>query len=347
LKKVFADIFEKWLASEEGEGFWGVFSAKNAEGVIYQRALGYRCRKKELENQLDTSFGIASGTKLFTGLSVCKLVDQGKLSLDDKIWNILGKDLGRVNKSITIRHLLTHTSGVGDYVDEEWEDFDEKMEELRKKYPVNLWTNLDYYLQMITPLPPKFEPGERYGYSNSGFILLGLAVEAVSGISYQRYVQENIIEPLGMVHTGFYNMTQLPENVAIGYMVDEDTGEFTENTDIMSVIGGSDGGIFSTADDLDALWRGIFAHKILSADMTENFLKAHVTIDEEEGESYGLGSFRYDEDGGKVLHFGVGFDSGVGFSTAYHPKTATTITATSNNEVWPFDLIAEAFQKLG
>ncbi|MCL2619817.1 MAG: beta-lactamase family protein [Defluviitaleaceae bacterium] len=343
MKQKISKIFEEWLV-DDGDGFWGVFSVANADGIIYERALGYRDRTKEIENQMNTAFGVASGTKLFTGLSVCKLIDEGKLSLDDKIWDVLGKDLGQVDKTVTIRHLLTHTSGIGDYVDEDWDDFDAEMEKLREKFPVHLWTNLDYYLPMTTPLPPKFAPGERYGYSNSGFILLGLAVEAIGGISYQDYVQKHIIETLGMTHTGFYRMDALPENTAISYMVD-DEGEFTPNTDIMPIIGGSDGGIFTTVADLDRLWRGIFNHKILSADMTENFLKAHVTIDEEDGESYGLGVFRVDVDG-KVLHYGMGFDSGVRLATAYHPKTGTTISAISNNEVWPFDLISESFETL-
>jgi len=113
---------------------------------------------------------------------------------------LLPFDLGQIDKRVTVYHLLTHTSGVGDYIDEEKEDNEEQLQSLYDKYPVQLWERLEYYLQMITPLSPKFEPGERYDYSNSGFILLGLVVETVSGVTYQQFVQDTIIIPYNQLN---------------------------------------------------------------------------------------------------------------------------------------------------
>jgi len=79
-----------------------------------------------------------------------------------------------------------------DYIDEEAEDSIEQMNALYNQYPVYLWERLEYYLEMILPLQPKFEPGARFGYSNAGFVMLGLVIEAVSGLRYQQYVQESI-----------------------------------------------------------------------------------------------------------------------------------------------------------
>ena len=345
MKNVMQDIFNNWL-QDDGEDFSGVFSVTGADGVIFQQACGYRNKAEELPNTVDTAFAIASGTKLFTGLAVCKLIDEKKLSLDAKLCDLLPFDLGKIDKRVTIFHLLTHTSGVGDYIDEDADDCDEQLQALRDKYPAHLWTRLEYYLQMITHLPPKFEPGERYGYSNSGFILLGLVVEAMSGLPYQQYVQEHIIAPCKLTHTGFYRMDTLPANTALGYLQDEDTDEWRTNIFSMPILGGSDGGLFTCAKDLDKLWRAIYAHKILSKEMTQSFLSLHVMIDEECGESYGLGIYRNLEDN-KESYYAVGGDSGVDFFTAYFPQSKIVMSAFANtDEVNTFPLLEEAFEIL-
>jgi len=350
MKKIIEDIFNTW---NEDIDFSGVFSASDAGGVLFQYAAGHRNRAEELLNTVDTAFGIASGTKLFTGLAVCKLIDEGKLSLESKLWDVLpGRDLGRIDKGVTIHQLLTHTSGVGDYIDEEAEDADAQLEALYHNYPCYLWTQMDYYLQMIAPLPPKFEPGARYAYSNAGFVLLGLVVEAVSGMPYQQYMRENVITKVGehsspLRHTGFYRMDSLPANTALGYMEDEDSGEWRTNIFSLPIIGGSDGGIYTCAADMDKLWRAIVANRILSQAMTQTLLSRQVVIDEEDGESYGLGVYLYEDDG-KLAYFAVGGDTGVGFCTAYYPKTGVAMSCFSNTGWMGFyDLIGEMLEVLG
>ena len=345
MKKVMEDIFNNWL-KDDGEDFSGVFSVTGANGAIFQQACGYRNKAEELPNTIDTAFAIASGTKMFTGLAVCTLIDEKKLSLEDKLCDLLPYDLGQIDKGVTVFHLLTHTSGVGDYIDEYADDCEERLQALRDKYPAHLWTQLEYYLQMIAPLPPKFEPGEQYEYSNSGFILLGLVVEAVSGLPYQQYVQDAIITPCTLTHTGFYRMDSLPHNTALSYVQDEDTEEWRTNIFHMPVLGGSDGGLFTCAEDLDKLWRGIFAHQILSETMTQSFLGLHVTIDEECGESYGLGVYRNLE-GDKLSYYAVGGDSGVDFFTAYFPQSKVVMSAFANTDnINTFPLLDEAFEVL-
>jgi CubicO group peptidase (beta-lactamase class C family) len=340
--------FKNWL-KEEGGKFSGVFLASGADGTIYHHVDGYRNNSEKLPNKLDTVFGIASGTKLFTGLSICKLIDEKKLSIDDKIHELLRYDLGNVDKDITIYHLLTHTSGVGDYIDEEADDCEEQIKKLYDTYPVQLWTHLEYYLQMITPLAPKFKPGERYGYSNSGYILLGLVVEAVSGMQYQQFVNETIFIPCKLLRTGFYRSDFLPENTALGYIRNEDTGDWHTNIFSLPIVGGSDGGLYTCAEDLDKLWRAIISNIVLSEEMTKAFLKSYVTIDDEDDdvESYGLGVYHYNSNG-KIAYFAVGGDSGVGFCTAYYPRTKVTISCLVNTGWMGFyDLIAGFIDQLG
>lgn len=313
MKKSIQNMFNDFCSEED---FSGVFSVSGSDRIIFERAYGYRNVAERLPCLVDTAFAIASGTKLFTGLAVCKLVDYGALSLDDRICDLLPHDLGLIDKRITLRHLLTHTSGVGDYIDEESDDCEEQLQALYDTYPVQLWTRIEYYLQMITRLPPKFEPGARYGYSNAGYILLGLVIEAVSGVSYQEFVRGSIIVPYGLTHTGFYRMDKLPANTALGYLDDGRTNIFS-----MPVIGGSDGGLYTCAGDMDKLWR--------SDAMMREFLDLWAN-------RRGTGADR--------VYYTVGGDSGVDFFSAYFPRQRIVASAFGNTELNTFPLLERLFE---
>jgi len=332
-------IWQQWQNAEEdsyADIFSGTFTVSNAQGILYEKCQGYRNRAEELPNNIDTAFAIASGTKLFTALAICKLIEAGKLSLQDKLWDVLPHDLGTIDKDVTIFHLLTHSSGVGDYLDDEDDDVIEKSLENYAKYPVHLWTNLEYYLQLFTHLPPKYKPGERYGYSNTGYCLLGLVVEAVSKRNFQDYVTEEIIVPLGLVHTGFYKMNQLPANTAIGY-THEETGIVRSNIYEVPIIGGADGGLFSCAKDWDVLWRALVSNKILSPDMTKAILSKQITRDDEDSaRHYGFGLYYYhdaeDDEDNQEFYYALGCDAGVNFMSVYFPEFDVTATALCNFE---------------
>jgi CubicO group peptidase (beta-lactamase class C family) len=124
------ETWDNWIDSDK---FSGVFSVSNEQGVILEKCCGFRNKSEELPNNKDTSFAIASGTKMFTGLAVCKLIDKKKLALDEKIYHLLPYDLGQIDKNVTVFHLLTHTSGIGDYIDEESPNSVEQMEALYKQ----------------------------------------------------------------------------------------------------------------------------------------------------------------------------------------------------------------------
>lgn len=331
-----------WNGWPDADKFSGVFSASDEKGLLFEKYRGFRNRSEELPNNSETAFGIASGTKLFTGLAVCKLIDAGKLSLDDLLWDILSYDLGQIDRRVSVFHLLTHTSGIGDYLDEEAPDATEKEQELCNQYPVYLWERLEYYLKMITPLPQKFAPGARFGYSNAGFIMLGLVVEAVSGKPYQQYVTDEIISPLGLHHTGFYRMDALPANTAYGYINDE-AGLWRTNMFKLPVIGGSDGGLYTCARDLDTLWRSIFGGRVLSPGMLQSFLKPQVA--RSEGRSYGLGVYLIQR-GQRTAYYAVGGDFGVDFFTAFFPDQKMSASALGNTEINTYPLLDAMFSEL-
>ncbi|MGI6193409.1 MAG: serine hydrolase, partial [Christensenellales bacterium] len=95
--------FEKvWNSWQDAEAFSGVVSVRDEQGVIFEKCQGFRIFSEQLPNNANTAFGIASGTKLFTALAVCKLIDGGKLSLNDKLWDLLPYDLGQINRNVTV-----------------------------------------------------------------------------------------------------------------------------------------------------------------------------------------------------------------------------------------------------
>lgn len=342
-EKQIKTLFTDW---NKNQSFSGVFSVRSKDRVIFEQAAGQRNKAEQLPNRPDTAFGIASGTKFFTELAVCILIDQGKLALDDCIGEILPFDLKRINPEITVRHLLTHTSGIGDYIDEETSDDYSDMNALYDKYPVYHWNSLAYYLPMFHELPAKFSPGERFGYSNAGFILLGLIIERISGMDYHQYVTEHIIKPCQLTHTGFYRMDRLPGNTALGYCYDENKKEWYSNMFSLPVIGGSDGGIFTCAEDLNRLWRCVMECRLFSNEMKQAFFTPQVKSSEKNPQLHcGLGVFVY-EDQGRQVYYAVGGDFGIDFFTAYVPDLDLVVSALGNTEMNTGGLLKKVFEEL-
>jgi CubicO group peptidase (beta-lactamase class C family) len=196
---------------------------------------------------------------------------------------------------------------------------------------------------MFNELPQKFSPGERFGYSNAGFVLLGLVVEGVSKQIYQQYVTENIILPLGLSRTGFYRMNNLPGNTALGYLYNEARNEHETNTLYMPIIGGADGGIFSCAADIIKVWQAVLSGRIFSTGMVEQFLTPHITINE--NERCGLGVF-IRHDGDKMAYYSVGGDFGVDYFSAYFPRKEIIASAFGNTEMNTFSLFKRLLEIL-
>jgi len=322
------DINKVWNSWRDATAFSGVFAVADGAGKAFAKCQGYRNRNEALPVNLDTAFAIASGTKLFTGLAVCKLMKEKKLCPADKLWDVLPYDLKQIDRSVTIHQLLTHTSGIGDYLDEELPDPVAMEQALCDTYPVYHWERLEYYLQMITHLPPKFPPGTRYGYSNAGYVMLGLAIEAASGVPYQQYISDAIFRPLSLRHTGFYRADDLPANTARGYLENGRSNVFS-----LPVIGGADGGLYTCAADLDALWRAIFDGRVLSEPMLQTFLHPHAAISDDESYGYGV----YIQNG---VYYATGGDFGVDFFTAYLPESQMTVSALGNMELNTYPLLS-------
>ncbi len=240
--KDFADeLIDELAAGDEFSGT--VLIAKDGE-TIYTRAVGEASKRYGVANRMDTKFNLGSMNKMFTAVAIMQLAQDGKLSVED----LVGKHLPEypneaVREKVTIHHLLTHTSGMGMYWRELFED----------PYWVMRKTTEDF-AALTYEQPLAFEPGEQFQYSNCGPIVVGLIIEKLSGQSYDDYIREHVTGPAGMEHTDTYDLPRPVPNLAMGYtgmnLMGEPQEDLLENYFITPSKGGSAGGGYSTVQDL-------------------------------------------------------------------------------------------------
>jgi CubicO group peptidase (beta-lactamase class C family) len=313
------DLIKNLEVTAKACEFSGVISIFKEDETLYQQAFGYRDVKNKLPNETTTKFGIASGTKLFTALGIGKLIERKKLSLDTKVSEIDKAFTGFISKDATILNLLTHTSGIFDHYDEDLiTDFDNFFVDIP-------WYQLETptdYLPLFEGKTPKFLPGERFCYSNGGYLFLGIIIEMLSDRVYRDFIETELLKPIGMTHSGFFAFNDLPENTANGYLSDYKTSNIYN----LPIRGAADGGMYTTSEDLHLFWKNLFSQQILSQELTEIFLATHHAFDEISG--YGCGIYK--ELDSSMLSI-VGGDAGVGFDSRYLVEEAIVINVLSNH----------------
>jgi len=317
------DLIQKVREKAEETSFSGAVSIFHGDEFLYEEAFGYADIAEKRLNNVNTRFAIASGTKFFTALGIGTLIDAGRLSLGTTMKEIFGKDLSYVDAKATIAQLLCHTSGIYDYYDEE---LDIDCENFFVDIP---WFQLETpsdYLSLFDGKQPKFFPGERYSYSNGGYIFLGIILEKITGQLYRDYIHENVFIPAGITDSGFFSFTQLPENTAWGYRPNKD-GTFDTNIYYLPVRGASDGGLYTTVSDIRQVWKSFLGYGILSEKLTEDFMTPHAVINDRFRYGYGV-YLRKHLDMDMVCFWGG--DAGVGFDSRYIPQQNLGFTVVSN-----------------
>ena len=174
--------------TELRENYHGAILIADGENVLFQNASGENLSNEP--NTIDTRYDLASMGKMFAATAIMQLVEQGKLSLDQTIGEILNDYPNAEAKKINVKHLLSHTSGMGDYFGPA---FFENQENIK---------DLDDFLPYFVNDPLNFTPGETMRYSNAGYIVLGLIIQKLSGEKYGTYLEKNIFRPAGMKNTG-------------------------------------------------------------------------------------------------------------------------------------------------
>jgi CubicO group peptidase (beta-lactamase class C family) len=233
-------------AAATRSGFTGEVAVARNGHVVFARGYGLADRAHGRRVTLDTAFNLASMGKMFTGVAAAQLVEAGKLRFGDRIGKYVPQLPARL-RSITVAQLLDHTSGLGDFFG------DPGYERLRPTL-----TTLSAYLPLVSRETLQFRPGTRWAYSNSGFLLAGLAIEQASGQSYAAYLAQHVWKPAGMRHTGCYIRSHLPAFAAVGYVTPS-----TTNTATLPPVGTSAGGCYSSARDLLAFARALETGKLL------------------------------------------------------------------------------------
>jgi CubicO group peptidase (beta-lactamase class C family) len=201
--------------------FSGVVRVDRGDEVEFVKAYGFAHRGWQIPNEVDTRFGIASGTKGLTALTVMSLVEEGLLSRRTTARSVLGDDLPLIDDAVTVEHLLAHRSGIGDYVDE---DIVREPLDYVSPVPVYELGSTEDYLRALDGFETKFPPDERFSYSNGGFVVLALIAERASGTSFYELLRQRVCVPAGMVDTEFLRSDELPGRTALGYPPRTDRG---------------------------------------------------------------------------------------------------------------------------
>lgn len=215
LKRKSADISNSLDDIITSNKYRGTVYVKIGNALEYIGTNGFSDKDKHTKNSTDTCFRIASLTKQFTAVAVMQLVEDGKISLDDTIDQYFPSY--KYGKKITVKNLLTMTSGIKDYInkdgDTDTEAYTESQIDFKVSKKNSAKENKKEIMDWIFDQKLNFEPDEKYMYSNSAYFLLGDIIEQVSKTSYEKYIKENILKPSGMMNTGFESTDKL----AVGY----------------------------------------------------------------------------------------------------------------------------------
>lgn len=280
LEKV--ESFVTRLASEDK--FSGALLVAKENVPILKKAYGLASKGYNVPNRFDTKFNLGSMNKMFTGVAIAQLALVGKLSFSDTVGKLLPDYPNKqVAQKVTVHHLLTHTSGMGNYFNDKFSNSSrQKFREVRDYFP------------LFVDEPLQFEPGSGFRYSNSGFMVLGAIIEQVSGQDYFDYIRDHVYKPALMSNSDSYELDRDIPNLAIGYthsqvkfsgspssldccnqksqLILPDDGEWRNNIFMHVLKGGPAGGGYSTVEDLLRFATALTQHKLLSPKYTEILL---------------------------------------------------------------------------
>lgn len=299
------------------------------ERVVFERVYGFADAKRAVKVTSETRFNLGSGNKMFTALAIAQLVAAGKLSYHDPLLKFFPDFPQReLAAKVTIHHLLSHTSGIGEFWTDEYQRHWHEIKSLRDYLP---WI----YRAGIT-----FVPGKEFHYSNSNFLLAGLIIEQASGMDYYNYVRQNIYQLLGMTATDSYFRNDDKVSLAAPLKREGASWVVTDQ----NLRGSSAGGGYSTTRDMLKFARGLVAGKILSKENLSTML-ASKTRGLAEATDYGYGFILSNE--GNVPSFGHGgIAAGVNFEFCYFPQLDLTFVIFCNQNNGAYDDLRKNIIKL-
>ncbi len=293
--------------------------------IVFENAYGLGDEEWSASNTIHTKFRIASLSKQFTAACILLLQERGRLNVHDPISRYMS-DLPASWQAITIHQLLTHTSGIPNSTNSS----ENTRIDRTGATPQQL-------IGLVTDKPMDFKPGTRWNYSNTGYILLGMIVEKISGQSYADFLQANIFEALGMRDSGYDIAKDILKERASGYEI---TDGHIANADFIDMsVPFSAGGIYSTVEDLYR-WSEALAEngKLLSADSLKQMFTEYPEATHE-GQHYGYGVVISRLKFGKLLYYHGAGVKGFSSSLQRYPKDRVCIVVLSNLDSYkPWEL---------
>jgi CubicO group peptidase (beta-lactamase class C family) len=294
-----AEIVEQLRAYVERmakrDAFSGTVLLAKRGRPLYNAAFGEANKDYGVQNTIDTKFNLGSMNKMFTAVAVMQLAEAGKLSLDDSLGKFLkaGAMRTEVLSKVRVKHLLTHTSGLGSYFSPRWDSLSR-----------TLFRSVDDWMRLIKNDSLEFEPGTRWSYSNTGMLVLGKVIEAASGQDYFDYIRERIYKPAGMTNSDSYELDRVIKNLAIGYDIERTAkgAEYRPNTFYHVLRGGPAGGGYSTVGDLTRFAVALIEGKLVSRDGVRQLTTPKPELSSPRY-GYGFGI----EENGRIVGHGGGF----------------------------------------
>lgn len=323
------DVTLDWLKKyflklHDDNSFFGSIIISKGDKILFEKFAGFSDPVKKLNFDANTLVNMASGGKMFTAISIAQLVSSGKLKYTDKIADFFSgfEDKQKLNK-VTVHHLLTHTSGIAEYWTESNKDI------------VAHFTTPAEYLPLIYKEGFLFEPDAEFGYSNSNYILLGLIVEKVSGISFYDYVQKNIFIPAGMNSTNYF--THGSEEYPMAIPLERNPDGWKEVNRVKNNSRGtSAGGCYTTVTDMLKFSAVLKNNILVPNDFLREMTKDKVFgLKDAVGYGYGFEINTYGKNGVSYGHGGI--SRGVNFEYRYFPEFDITLVICCNQDNGAFD----------
>ncbi|MES2034770.1 MAG: serine hydrolase domain-containing protein [Pseudomonadota bacterium] len=329
-----ADLGERARALADrgcrAEVFSGAWLVAKGPDVLAEGACGLANRRYDAPNRVDTRINLGSINKMFTAVAVMQLVEAGKVSLDDTLDRYLDDSWlpTDVSRTIRIRHLLTHSSGLDSPLGAEF----------RKSSPT-LFRTLADYRPLIHDETPAFEPGSGYLYSNTGMLLLGAVIEKVSGEDYYAYVRGHIFKPLGMSDTESWPFEDPAPNLAMGYYHAPDAPfGWRENTQRQLYRGIPAGLGYSTVGDLHRFALGMLNDRLISAASRDWMWTRNLPNE------YGAGFMITGSQAGRIVGH-EGFFAGVSSQLEIYVDKGYVVVILGNQD-WAAPSLGDAFRGL-
>lgn len=323
-------IFQEQCRSD---AFSGAMLIAQGSHVITEGVCGDASKRYHVANKIDTKFNIASIGKMFTAVAIAQLAEAGKLNFDDKISRYIDASWlpASVTERISIAQLLAHSDGLAEFLTKESAHQSSRA----------LYRELDDLKPLLQGMQPEFDPGTKYYYANTGYVLLGVIVQKQSGQNYYDYVRQHIYQAAGMKDTDSYALDQPVENLAMGYL--NTPGHMRESTFEGLLRGFSFGCGYSTVHDLLRFTQALQDGKLIKPETLKILWQNHSPEETPKRGGYGFGFELASSPLGPVVGHSGSFPGASGIVNMY-PNSGHVVIVLSN--YWHPAPMTESFENV-